>query len=234
MEKLLKEVRILKIYSLVLTFIFGLFVFMSFRSDNHKQRFEEIDVERINVIEKDGAVKLVISNKARQHPGKADGKDLPARAREAGMIFFDGRGNECGGLVYDADKKDAGLVFSVDQFRNDQIMQLQYFQELQGAGARAYGLELWDRSDEYPVSRVLKVVDSINAFKNEAKEKNAFDSLAANGAFGTERLFVGKTMKNEVGLFIRDDKGTPRIKIYVDKNNKTVFETFDENGKPLK
>lgn len=74
MEKLLKEVRILKIYALTLTIIFALFLFMSFRPDIARQKFGEIDVERINIVEKDGTLKMVISNEARQHPGMMDGK----------------------------------------------------------------------------------------------------------------------------------------------------------------
>ncbi|RBL92768.1 hypothetical protein [Chitinophaga flava] len=75
MEKLMREVHFLKFYSLILTTLLIAFLFMAFRNDFGKQRFEEIDVERINVIEKDGTIKLVISNAERQHPGMAEGKD---------------------------------------------------------------------------------------------------------------------------------------------------------------
>ncbi len=49
MEKLIKEVRLLKIYSLVLTCILLCFVLLSFRRESSKTKFQEIDVERINV-----------------------------------------------------------------------------------------------------------------------------------------------------------------------------------------
>lgn len=62
-------------------------------SQTKNQKFEEIDVERINVVEKDGKVKMVISNAARQHPGAVDGKLIPReQGRAAGMIFFNERG----------------------------------------------------------------------------------------------------------------------------------------------
>ncbi|MEP6950081.1 MAG: hypothetical protein ABI863_12425 [Ginsengibacter sp.] len=35
---------------------------------------------------------------------------------------------------------------------------------------------------------------------------------------------------NEVGLFIRDEKGIPRIKIFIDPNNKPVMQALDEKG----
>ncbi|MBV8252089.1 MAG: hypothetical protein JO154_05730 [Chitinophaga sp.] len=232
MEKLQREVRFLKIYALFLTTLLVGFLFMAFRTDFGKQRFEEIDVERINVVEKDGTLKMVISNEARQHSGLSEGKEIPKRKRNAGMIFFNSAGDECGGLIYDATKAEgAGMVFSVDQFRNDQIMQLQYSQELTDPKRRTYGLKLWDRPDDFGTSRLLATADSLEKLKDRAAADKAFEDLYNKGYLGTERMFVGKTSKDEVGLFIRDDKGKPRIKIYIDKDNKAKIVTLDENGK---
>ncbi|MBV8252090.1 MAG: hypothetical protein JO154_05735 [Chitinophaga sp.] len=79
MEKLTREVCFLKIYTLILSPLLLVFLFMGFRSDFGKQRFEEIVVERINVVEKDGTLKMVISNGERQHSGLVEGKMLPTR-----------------------------------------------------------------------------------------------------------------------------------------------------------
>lgn len=231
MEKLAKEVRFLKRYSIALTLLLAIFVLMSFRGNN-RTKFEEIDVERINVLEKDGTLKMVISNSARQHPGMANGKSLPQRKREAGMIFFNSAGYECGGLVYDADKSSAGMVYSVDQFRNDQIMQLQYMED--GSKNRTYGFKLWDRPDNFTMDDQLHLVDSLQALHQEAAINKAFRQMGAKGFLGRDRLFLGKTNKGEVGLFICDDQGRPRIRIYVDKNNQTQFETLDEEGNVIK
>ncbi|MGO4289533.1 hypothetical protein [Chitinophaga sp. RAB17] len=234
MEKLLKEVRILKIYALTLTVIFSLFLFMSFRPDITRQKFQEIDVERINVVEKDGTLKMVISNKARQHPGMMDGKDIPKRDRPAGIIFFNGVGDECGGLIYEADKQSAGMVYSVDQYKNDQVMQLQYDENVAGNKKdRSYGLKIWDQSDDFPLSAKAKVFDSLAALKNDAVYEREVQRMADAGLLTKERLFIGKTKRGEVGLFIRDEKGKTRIKLYVDKDNKTVIEMLDENGQPI-
>ena len=233
MEKLIKEVRFLKIYSLILTCILTFFVLMSFRKDGGKPKFQEIDVERINVVEKDGTLKLVISNGERQHPGMADGKDLPQRERPAGMIFFNGAGDECGGLVYEANKKEADMTFSVDQYRNDQIMQLHYGQNTSGDDKRrSYGLKLWDRPDDFPLTRVVKLADSLQALKDKDVMTRELSRLEKDGKLGTERMFVGKTPDGDVGLFIRDEKGIVRIKIYVDKDSKTHVQSFDEHGQP--
>src|SRR6478609_9315429 len=102
MEKeLLKQLRILKLYSGVLTLVVLAGIFFSFTYAARNNKFKEIDVERINIVEKTGKLRMVISNGERQHPGIVDGKTLPKRYREPGMIFFNTDGDECGGLIYD-------------------------------------------------------------------------------------------------------------------------------------
>ncbi len=79
-------------------------------------------------MESNGDLKLVISNSEKQHNGIINGKPLPERERQAGLIFFNSAGDECGGLVYDGNDAEAGLVLSVDKYRDDQVMQLQYIE----------------------------------------------------------------------------------------------------------
>jgi hypothetical protein len=38
-------------------------------------------------------------------------------------------------------------------------------------------------------------------------------------------------MNNEVGLFINDNTGNPRIKIYIDSDNNPRIELLNEEGK---
>jgi hypothetical protein len=228
-KKILREIRFLKIYALVSTSLFLAFIFMSFNKDGARQKFGEIDVQRINVVEKDGTLKMVISNDELQHPGLVNGKALPKRPRGAGMIFFNESGDECGGLVYDGTKKSAGMVLSIDQFRNDQIMQLQYSQDENRTSA-SYGLKLWDKYDEYPLARQVQMVDSLKKEKGEKNYQKEISELVARGTFGHERLFVGKTKEQEVGLFIKDEKGRPRIKIFIDKNQNGVMQFLDSLG----
>lgn len=231
--KLLREVRILRTYTITLTVVLILFVVFAFKKQE-KTHFEEIDVERINVVEKDGQLKMVISNKQKQHPGMLSGKDLPARERSAGIIFFNSSGDECGGLVYDGDKKEAGMTYSVDQFRNDQIMQLDYDeQQKDGKRVNAYGLKLWERPYSMPLERKMQILDSLQALHNDALYEKMYQQMKEKGEMGTERFFAGKTYAGEVGLFIKDTKGKPRIKLYLDKNNNPRIEFLDDKGRPM-
>lgn len=231
MEKLIREVRILKIYAVSLTVICILFFFLGFKNQKSNQRFEEIDVERINIIEKDGTLKMTISNKSRQHPGMFNKKDLKPREREAGMIFFNELGDECGGLVYGADKDGSGMVYSVDQRNTDQIMQLQYMEGTGDKKNRTYGLKLWDRPDNFPMEEIMKFEDSLKKLNDPAASKQAYAKLGKEGKLTRERFFAGKTGDGDVGLFLKDSNGRVRLKIYVDKNNQTHIDQLDENGK---
>src|SRR5215468_11755850 len=117
--RLAREVRFLKAYAIVTTLFFGAIVFYGFRLADQKPKFEEIDVERINIVEKDGKIKLVISNKDRFPDPYIDGKFIPLRngGKTAGMIFYNDKGDECGGLSFSGDSKDGktgaggGLLF---------------------------------------------------------------------------------------------------------------------------
>ncbi|MBE7177069.1 MAG: hypothetical protein INR69_11725 [Mucilaginibacter polytrichastri] len=227
-----RKVNLLIGYALVSTTAIMILLFGAFRNDG-KQKFTEIDVERINVLKGDGTPQLVISNRARQHPGRMDGKDSAPREREAGMIFFNDEGDECGGLVYSADKKEAGMVLSVDQYKNDQVLQIQYLQEHGNKKPeRAYGMKLWDRRDDFPMGLQMRTIDSLKKLGKEAYEKGVAQ-LIKERKLGEERMFVGRNFSEEVGVFIRDKSGKPRIRLFVDKNNKAHMEMLDEHGRAL-
>jgi hypothetical protein len=222
-----KTLRFFKFYSIFLTVAITVLVILSFKSG--KTHFEEIDVERINVVEKNGDLKMVISNHERQHPGAMNGKDFPKRSREAGIIFFNSQGDECGGLVYDGNAKEAGMVYSIDKYKDDQIMQLQYMENTQDK-SRKYGLQLWEYGKEDAIAERYDRFEKIGQLKNDSLSRIEFERMRKEGLMANERLFVGKTFNNEVGLFIKDKNGIPRIKVYVNKQNEPRIEFLDTAG----
>jgi hypothetical protein len=195
-------------------------------------RVDEITTRRINIVEPDGRLALVISDHALQHPGAMNGKDLPARDRPAGMIFFNEEGDECGGIVYDGTKKEASFTLSVDQYKNDQIMQLQYQQDSGASLVRSYGLKLWDRNDRFTLQQQLDFYNALPPHDTAAL-RTGMDSLRKLGYLTVERLFLGHTADGLTGLFLRDNKGIPRLRIYISKENLPVLETLDQQGKVI-
>jgi len=232
MQDLSKQVRFLKLYAIFLTIIViilaGVVIF-TLRNDH----FKEITAERINIVEPDGMLRMVISNQKNQHPGKMNGKVMSSRERPAGMIFFNNEGDEDGGLVYDGNKNGGSMTYSFDQYKNDQVMQLQYNQDNDGKGkmtARSYGLKLWDRPDDFTLSNLIDYADSLKKLNDTNAYNAGIAKLKAEGRLGQQRFFAGKNENGEVGLFLRDSKGTPRLKIYIDKNDQPIIQTLDKKG----
>ncbi|MES2109912.1 MAG: hypothetical protein V4577_14230 [Bacteroidota bacterium] len=228
MENLIKQVKLLKIYAAILTLVvLALVIYVFTLNGGH---YKELTAERINIVEKTGRLRMVISNKELQHPGKMDDKDLPKRERPAGMIFFNDDGDEDGGLVYDGDKNSASMTYSFDQYKNDQIMQLQYEQDKNSSTpVKSYGLKMWDR-DNFTLTKQLAFYDSLQKLKDTGAINAGLKKYKAAG-HTRQRFFAGKNDKGEVGLFLNDANGKPRLNIYINKQNQPVIETLDENGK---
>lgn len=221
---------ILKIYAISLTFILIIFLFSGFKTELNTEKFQEITVERINVVTPDGHPVMVISNSERQHPGMMDGKLMPDRKRPPGMIFFNEDRDEVGGLIYEGNQKDgAGMVLSFDQLKNDQVMQLRYVRNENGQ--QQYGMNLWDRSENFPLTRLLSVLDSLqnHGITNPKEITETIKKMNNGHPVAAERMFTGKNFNDHTGIFIKDELGNERISIFVDKNNVPHFQILDEN-----
>jgi hypothetical protein len=229
-----KENFILKIYSITMTLILGFILVSGFKSSNSSQKFAEITVERINIVEPDGKLKMVISNKERQHPGMLDGKNFDDRERASGIIFFNEEQDEVGGLIYSGNKEEgANFVLSVDQYKNDQIMQLMQYSNKNGDNR--YGLQLWERDKDLTMPLLNVVMDSLEKEGYNYRQKLEYMKNRNGGEPITEpRLFIGKNYNRETGLFIQDKYGIDRLRFYVDSDNSPKIEVLDEKGKIIK
>ncbi|HFK5571005.1 TPA: hypothetical protein ACG0AO_002822 [Elizabethkingia meningoseptica] len=231
-KSLKRRLNFLTGYVIISSVVFLIIILSGFRNKEHKENMDELTVKRINVVDEKGNLRMVISNEHRQHPGIVNGEKLPARERSSGIIFFNSYGDECGGLVYDGNEKDAGLVLSVDKFRDDQIMQLQYMEDTKTFD-RKYGLQIWDYPKENTFSERNKRFNALDQLKTQEEKQKAIKKMRTDSLLMEDRLFIGKKFSKEVGLFINDEKGKPRIKIYVDKNNAPKIELLNENGKVI-
>lgn len=233
-QTVIRQMRWLKVYVIVATATIVLLLIVLIGRTYGVQRFDEIAVERLNIVEANGQLTMVISNQARQHPGLMHNKPLPARDRPAGLVFFNPAGDECGGLIYDSNRKEASLTFSVDQYRSDQIMQLQYGEELANrAATKHYGLKLWDRPDTVTLEQLVQRIDSLKNLNNPTAYQRGIAQMQQQQLLGQERLFVGRNQQEEFGVFVRDQAGRPRIRLYVDKQGETRLELRKASGKVI-
>lgn len=227
--KLEREVRFLKIYAGVSALLFAVFLLSAFALESKNKKFEEIDVERINVVEKDGKLRMVISNKERQHPGMTDGKLLDRKRDVAGMLFFNEKGDEAGGLlVSNGEGKSQYLSLTFDKFRQDQTMGFQHLES--DNGAYFAGLKIWDRPDMTFEEQESKR-EAIRKITDAAARKAALKELAESGTFGNERLVLGRGRSKSSFIELLDKKGKTRIEISVSEAGTPKINFLDENGK---
>jgi hypothetical protein len=196
-----------------------------------RQTFGEIDVERINIVDASGTLRMVLSNKDRMHPGVLDGKTIDRPRPVAGMLFFNDEGDEVGGLTYTGQERDgqrratSGIAF--DQFKQDQIIALTYSET---NGQRTAGLQLWDR----PETRLSELIDKLNAankLTDPAARDAAIKKARAEAPPSPRRVFVGKNADRSAAVSLADANGKPRLTMRVDAGGEASIEFLDENGK---
>jgi hypothetical protein len=231
-SKLEKDVRFLKVYASAATLVCVVLIASAFTLQSRKQKFEEIDIERINIVEKDGKLRMVISNEARQHPGIVDGKIIERKGpRPPGIIFFNHLGDEMGGLIYgeNGGKGHFGSL-TFDKVKNDQTIG---FRHLEGDnGAYEVGLTMWQQPN-ISSNTLREKYEAAEKLPDETARKAASQAMADNGELTTTRLFLGKRRDNTTSLVMADMKGNPRIRMQVAPDGTPKLEFLDQAGKVL-
>ena len=195
------------------------------------QTMGEITVERINVVDRDGTLRMVISNKDRMHPGVMDGKTIDRPRPYAGIIFFNDQGDESGGITYAGQvagslrSASAGLTF--DQLKQDQTIGLSYGE---ANGQRSAALEVWDRY-ETPLSQLIEELNNANKLTDAAARDAAIARARANAPPASRRVFVGKALDRSSQISLADTNGQPRLNIIVDAAGNPRIEFLDAKGK---
>ena len=228
-DTLARDVRVLKRVATILGLACVLLVLNAFRQVARPIKFEEIDVERINIVEADGKLRLVISNEARQHPGIVNGKVIQRDGpRPPGIIFFNHLGDEMGGLIFG---ENGGIghfgSLTFDKVRGDQTIG---FRHLEGDnGAYSTGLEMWQQPN-VPADSLQARYEAIKAIRDTAERNRAIQRLRDADELTTQRLFLGKGRDNTVSLVLSDIKGRPRLRLSVKADGTPAIEVIDEKG----
>src|SRR4026207_2165326 len=115
------QLRILQVYAAISFLILAFLSVSAFTQS--QQRIDELTVQRLNVVDANGTLRFVLSNKDRMHPGVMDGVTIDRPRPVAGTLFFNDEGDEVGGLTYTGSddngrRANAGLMF--DQLKQDQ------------------------------------------------------------------------------------------------------------------
>lgn len=236
--QLKREVRLLRAFVLSATMGIVIVGLTAFRQTSAPTRFDEIDVQRINIREPDGKLRMVLSDKARSTGPIAYGKPFgyPGGTRP-GIIFFNDEETEDGGLVFQGKTENgkyaAGAQLSFDQYNHDQVMTLAYADR---NGDRRVGLEMSDRIGPMVNERVSQL-DSINRLQDGPAKDSARRALFApiNGVPQfAPRVFVGRRDNGNAALVLMDGKGRPRLRLIVDSLGSARIEFLNDSSRVVR
>ena len=223
MEYAEKELRIWKTYAMVTTLLIVVLLASAFAMEAQKTKFGEIDVQRINVVEPDGTLRMVISDKSKFPGIIVQGKEYPHPDRTtAGMLFFNDEGTENGGLIFGGMKDKNGTVSSYGHLSFDQYLQDQVFTvdaEQQGNKTRS-GLSVVD-DPGWPIIDLLTIPHS------------EWPNFMKTHAPPHQRIYLGRNPDESASLTLKDKDGHKRIVIAVNPDGSPVIQFFDASGKMI-
>lgn len=231
MKRLFNTQHFFRIYSGILTIVFAVTIFGGF-APARKTSFEEIDVQRINVVEPDGTLRMVISDKTR-FPGiviKRQERPHPNRS-SAGMLFFNDEGTENGGLIFGGSKDKDGKPtsyghLSFDEYEQDQVFTIDASQE---GDQRRSGLAVND-DPNYPIMDLLAAMDRVKNLARNQQQAELDKFFEAHGR-PHQRVYLGRSPDHSVALRLKDVEGRDRMVLQVAADGSPVIRFLDQDGK---
>jgi len=222
MKSFFTSQRFLVVYSGVLTVVFSVTVLCAFTGSGRSASFDEITAHRIDIVEPDGTLRMVISDQARFPGVIVKNKEVYAHKDRvaAGMIFFNDEGTENGGLIFGGKKDANGEVssyghLSFDRYLQDQVLTEDASEE--GAN-RQVAIDFVDRPD-WPVTDLLSL------------PQNQWKNFVESHPQPHQRIHLGRNADTSASLVLKDQDGRPRIVIEVAADGNPVLKLLDASGK---
>ncbi|HWZ59095.1 MAG TPA: hypothetical protein VNW46_08985 [Gemmatimonadaceae bacterium] len=223
-------------YLTIAILLVGALALAAFTKASTPTRFSEIAVERINIVEPDGTLRMTISDAARSPGWIFHGKPYPGRSKSAGMIFFNDEGEEDGGIGFEGRKVNgkvaAGGGMAFDQYEQDETVTLRYSDD---DGHRRSGLSVADRGD-MPITEMLAKRDAIRAMPAGPARDSALTTFVANNGhpLAAQRLFAGRDPNKNAVINLSDPQGHPRLRLVVDSTGAASIQFLDAAGRVTK
>ena len=204
-----------------------------------------LTAERLDIVEADGSLAFALANSQRPAVATMDGEVLMGdqadqRRGIPSFIFFDGHGDEVGGLVMGAQVSDDGYSavrhLSLDGYKQDQTVVLSHYQNPGGSSA---GLRISDRPEELSLPEAFAEL-GLQPGATNAEMQAAIQALPEQGRnerlaelFGVPRLFFGSDRQRNASLVMHDGEGRPRLTITVPSEGEPQIQILDQSGTPV-
>ena len=234
MIKFFSSPRFLATYSGSLTILFVLAILYGLAHAASTQNFDEITVHRINVVEPDGTIRLVLTNTASAPGIYIQNKEYahPRGRKGAGLLFFDEEGTEDGGLSYGIAKDQSGKVLgsnghlSFDQYMQDQIFTIDAGRD----GDKKFSLLRMDDRGDYAITEALEAVTRISKLPKDQQEP-AFKKFIAAHPGDHPRVILGRARDGGCVLQLKDTEGRDRLVLRVAPDGTPKLQFLDASGK---
>jgi hypothetical protein len=232
--RFLSNPRFLAAYSGLLTVLFLFAVLSGFARVEPKQTFDEITVHRINIVEPDGTIRLILTNTA-SSPGiyiKNKEYPHPHNRKSAGLLFFDEDGTEDGGLSYGISKEQSGRVtasdghLSFDQYMQDQIFTIDAGRD----GDKKFSLLRMDDRGDYSIMDALDAVTRISKLPENQRPAELKKFLETHPG-DHPRVILGRARDGGSVLQLKDTEGRDRIVLRVAPDGTPGLQFLDATGK---
>lgn len=200
-----------------------------------------LTVERLEIVEPDGSPALVLANSQRPAVATIDGHVLMDGQEEErrgfpSIIFFDGQGDEVGGMLFGVRETPGGYQavrhLSLDANDHDQTVVLAHYQDPEGSTS---GLRISDRPARSLLDSLAQLGLSAGASREQLQA--AIEQLPEDGRearlrelYGTDRAFFGSTHSGEASLTLRDGEGRLRIVIEAPREGEPSIRILDAEG----
>ncbi len=193
----------LTVYSGVLTLVFVATEVSHFSLASKGRTFDEINVRRINVVEPDGTLRMVISDHAKLPGIIVRGKEQPFVRPQAGFLFYNDEGSENGGLIFGGRRNDKGEI-------------------LDSGGSLSF--------DKYGASQIVQLI-GVEDKEDRRAGLSVTDSLA--GTDNRRRVWVGRGEDGAAQVALMDAAGKKRILMKVQPDGASSLSFLDASGKVI-
>jgi hypothetical protein len=242
MKDLLRGQKLLSVYAGVLTLGVTAALLSGFTAGNTNATFDTITVQRINVVEPDGTLRMVVSNNHRI-PGIIfkghEYADFTGRktSTEAGLVFYDAQATESGGLTFGGRMDAQGAIsrfghLSFDRYNQDQMLTIDARDDGTNFGAAIKMLDV----PSWSLEEYLQLLESIKDLPQDQQQAAINEFLKTHPAGGAVRALLGNEntpsspADSRSLLNLRDSSNRDRARLRVDSTGEPALEFLDANG----
>jgi hypothetical protein len=219
--------RLLKVYVFAAASLLIVTTLTAFRNQAQQTRFQVIDVERINIREKDGKLRIVLANKARFPGLMVRGEENAYPRGVAGIAFINEDGTEYGTLATQTRRAggDFGAYSGVRWGTQGQAVGMLYDDD---NGQREAGVFITD-APAAPDAQLIARGRAVQQMPEGAAKARAMAELRR--AEGPRRITVARMKDQSAAVELSDLQGTPRLRLVVDRAGAPRVDFLDATGR---